>query len=178
MTEDIYRELQERLDHYSVGFPSTQSGIELDILKELFSPDDAAMFLSMTQKLETCEEVAERTGKTLSEVAAKLKDMTERGLLFRLKRGESVRYGAIPFVHGLFEFQVKDLGQNLAKMVDQYHEEGFSKSFEKIGGMFLRTVPVQKSSGIMWRHTMMRSLFSGERRPLRWRSAYAESRKK
>ncbi len=148
MTKDIYRELQERLDHYSIGFPSTQSGIELKILKELFSTDDAAIFLSMTQKLETCEQVAQRTGKTLSEVATRLADMSERGLLFRLKRGESVRYAAVPFVHGLFEFQVKDLGQDLAKMVEQYHKEGFSRTFEKIGGMFLRTVPVQKSINV------------------------------
>lgn len=145
MTKDIYRELQERLDHYSVGYPSTQSGIELKILKKLFSTDDAAMFLAMTQKLETSEQVARRTKRPLAEIAAKLEDMTERGLLFRLKRGGSARYGAIPFVHGLFEFQVKDLDPDLAKMVDQYHEEGFNRTFEKIGGMFLRTIPVQKS---------------------------------
>ena len=53
MTNDIYRRLQQRLDRYSIGFPATESGIELKILKKLFSPEDAAMFLSMTQKLET-----------------------------------------------------------------------------------------------------------------------------
>jgi len=30
-------------------------------------------------------------------------------------------------------------------MVDQYHKEEFSHNFHKIGGMFLRTVPVHKS---------------------------------
>lgn len=148
MANGIYRELQERLDHYSLGFPATESGIELKILKRLFSTDDAAMFLAMTQKLETPEQIAQRTGRPLAEVAAQLEDMTGRGLLFRLKRGESAKFGAIPFVHGLFEFQLKDLDQNFAEMVEQYHEEGFSRTFEKIGGMFLRTVPVQKSINI------------------------------
>ncbi len=145
MTSDIYRELQERLDYYSVGFPATESGIELKILKKLFSTSDAALFLEMTQKLETSEQIAHRTGRPLAEVAAQLEDMTQRGLLFRLKREESVKYGAIPFVHGLFEFQLEDLDRNFAEMVEQYHKEGFNKTFEKIGGMFLRTVPVQKA---------------------------------
>ena len=145
MTNDIYRRLQQRLDRYSIGFPATESGIELKILKKLFSPEDAAMFLSMTQKLETAGQIAQRTERPTAEVAAQLEDMTERGLLFRLKRGGAVKYGAIPFVHGLFEFQVKNLDRDLAEMMDQYHEEGFSRTFETIGGTFLRTVPVEKS---------------------------------
>ena len=52
MTEDIYRNLQKRLDTYSIGFPATDSGVEIKILKELFSPEDAEMFLGMTPKLE------------------------------------------------------------------------------------------------------------------------------
>ena len=51
MSENIYRQLQQRLDLYSMGFPATESGIELKILKYLFSEDDAKMFLSLTHKL-------------------------------------------------------------------------------------------------------------------------------
>jgi len=65
--------------------------------------------------------------------------------LFRVKKGEGTKYGATPFVHGLFEFQVKDLDKNLAELMDRYYEEGFSRAFEGSGGMFLRTVPVQES---------------------------------
>jgi hypothetical protein len=41
MSENIYRQLQQKLDFYSMGFPATESGIELKILKYLFSKDDA-----------------------------------------------------------------------------------------------------------------------------------------
>lgn len=41
MAELIFRELQERLDKYSLGFPATDSGVELEILRELFSEEDA-----------------------------------------------------------------------------------------------------------------------------------------
>ena len=48
MSTDVYRELQERLDTYSMGFPPTESGVEIKILKRLFSGEDAAMFLALT----------------------------------------------------------------------------------------------------------------------------------
>ena len=145
MSGDLYQEIRKKLDTYSLGFPATESGIELKILRKLFRKEDAELFLTMTQKLETAEQVAKRTGKPAEEIAARLEDMTERGLLFRLRRGESPRYAAIPFVHGLFEFQLKSLDRELAEMMEQYHKEGFADSFHKIGGMFLRTIPVQKS---------------------------------
>jgi len=145
MARDIYQELRKQLDMYSLGFPATESGIELKILKKLFNKDDAELFITMTQKIETVEEIAKRVDKPAEEIAARLEDMVERGLLFRSKRAEAPRYAAIPFVHGLYEFQLKSLDRELAKMVEQYHKDGFAKNFHNIGGMFLRTIPVRKS---------------------------------
>jgi len=81
----------------------------------------------------------------LQRVTEQLEAMTDKGLLFRLKKRQTSLYGAIPFVHGLFEFQVKDLGVHLAELFEQYYEESFKQAFENSGGMFLRTVPVQAS---------------------------------
>jgi len=145
MTDNIFRRLQERLDLFSMGFPATTSGIELKILRYLFSEDDAAMFLALSHSLETPESVAERLGQPLDEVATRLDDMAERGLLFRLKKETGSRYGTIPFVHGLFEFQVKDLKRDLAEMVEQYFEEGFDHAMQKGADYFLRPIPVHQS---------------------------------
>jgi Na+-translocating ferredoxin:NAD+ oxidoreductase subunit B len=145
MTEDIYRNLQQRLDQYSMGFPATESGIEIKILKSLFSEADAVMFLSLTPMLKTPEAVAARLDLPLDKVAAQLEDMARRGLLFRLEKKGSIRYGTIPFVHGLFEFQVKNLSRDLAEMVMQYENEGFDRAMQESGGYFLRTIPIQRS---------------------------------
>jgi electron transport complex protein RnfB len=55
MADDIFRKVQKRLDGYSLGFPATDSGIELEILRELFTEEDAGMFLNLTQRLEKPE---------------------------------------------------------------------------------------------------------------------------
>lgn len=142
---DVYRELQQRLDTYSVGFPATASGIEIRILKKLFHEDEARFFLNMSPMVETPESVAARIGVPADEAAARLEDMAARGLLFRLKKGDTVRYGAIPFVHGLIEFKVKDMDPELAGLFQQYYDEGFGRSFVKINGTFLRTIPIQQA---------------------------------
>lgn len=145
MTKDIYRRLQKRLDKYSMGFPATESGIEIKILKKMFNPEDAAMFLALTPMLETPEAVSQRLGEPEEKVAAHLADMTQRGLLFHLKKGDFVRYGAIPFVHGLYEFQVKRLDKDFAALVEKYFDSDFRHNMAQNAGGFLRTIPIQKS---------------------------------
>lgn len=145
MTNGIYRELQERLDKYSVGFPATASGIEITILKTMFTEEDAAFFLSLTPALESPEAVAERVCKPVEETADCLEDMAKRGLLFRKRTGDSVKYGAVPFVHGLFEFQVKRMDKKYAKQVEQYFNGEFSHSMAQNAEGFLRVVPIQQS---------------------------------
>ncbi|MBW2545159.1 MAG: 4Fe-4S dicluster domain-containing protein [Deltaproteobacteria bacterium] len=145
MTEDIFRALQKRLDKYSLGFPATDIRVELEILKKLFTEGDAAMFLELTPMLESPESIAPRVSRSAEDVAAQLEDMARRGLLFRLQRGDSVKYGAIPFVHGLFEFQVKRLDRDMAELVERYGQIDFKEAIIKNADSFLRTIPVERS---------------------------------
>ena len=145
MPQDIYRRLREQLDQYSLGFPATDSGVEISLLKAIFSQTDAEMFLALTPLLETHETVAGRVNRPVEEVGKILEDMAGRGLLFRLEKGGVVKYGAIPFVHGLLEFQVKRLDSEFSSLVDQYYDAGFKRNMAENAGGFLRTIPVRKS---------------------------------
>ena len=49
------------------------------------------------------DDIAARLGSPVDETSARLEDLAERGLLFRLVKGDTAKYGAIPFVHGLLE---------------------------------------------------------------------------
>ncbi|TAL35229.1 MAG: 4Fe-4S dicluster domain-containing protein [Spirochaetes bacterium] len=145
MAEDIFRELQQRLDLYSLGFPATKSNIEIKILKSLFDEKDARLFLEMSPRIEEPAAVAERTGRPADQVAAQLEDMAKRGLLFRVRKGESVKYGAIPFMHGLMEFQITRFNRELSEMLEEYFAQGFHGAIAATDGLFLRTIPVQRS---------------------------------
>ena len=146
--EDTYRQLQQKLDRYSMGFPATASGIEIKILRHLFTADDADMFLSMSHSLTSATDIASNMSRPETKVAAQLEDMTARGLLFRVKKGDTARYATIPFVHGLFEFQVKELDPDLARMVETYFDEAFDRTMMENAEFFLRTIPVNKSINV------------------------------
>jgi len=142
---DIYRQLQQQLDTYSLGFPSTESGIEISILKELFSQEDAELFTKLTPRLETPEVIAQRLESDAKNMTNQLEDMASRGLLFRLKNNDSVKYGAIPFMHGVMEFQIKRFHKDLALKVEQYFDEAFYDTIAESAELFIHPIPVNES---------------------------------
>jgi electron transport complex protein RnfB len=145
MAKEVYRKLQKQLDQYSVGFPATASGVEIRILEKLFTEEEAEIALHLSMALETPESVAERTKREPKAVATLLDRMADKGLLFRLRRGEAVKYGAIPFVLGIYEYQVKSMDGELAQMFEDYLQEGFQKNLTRLKPSILRTIPINRS---------------------------------
>lgn len=150
MSEEIYIKLRKQLDQYSLGFPETKSGVEIKILKKLFTEDEAVMYLDLTMQLETPESVAERTGRDPQKTADLLETMAQKGLIFRLRREGIVRYGAAPFVIGSYEYQLKNMDKEFAGLVETYMNEGFLDAAKDGVIMPLRTIPVNKSLDVSW----------------------------
>ena len=95
MAEDIYKQLRERLDQYSVGFGETESGVELKILEKLFTEDEVRICLDLTLELEPAREVAARTNQDPAKVEGVLQGMMKKGLVFPRfpkKEGEPFYY--------------------------------------------------------------------------------------
>ena len=65
---DIYEKLRERLDMFPQGFPKTESGVEMDILKHLYSPEEAEISLALRPYPESVQVLAERCGKDQDEL--------------------------------------------------------------------------------------------------------------
>jgi Na+-translocating ferredoxin:NAD+ oxidoreductase subunit B len=145
MEKDIYRRLQEQLDQYSIGFPATESGVEIKVLKAMFNEKEAALFTELTAELETPKAVAGRLKRSEEEITAELEAMARKGLLFRQRESDSVRYGAIPFIHGLLEFQINILEKDTIKLVGRYINEKLKYPMQALTGKFYRTIPVQQS---------------------------------
>ena len=48
MATDIYEKLAQHLDNLPAGYPRTESGVEIRILRRLFTPEDAELALHLT----------------------------------------------------------------------------------------------------------------------------------
>jgi len=146
MAKEVYRKLQEQLDQYSVGFPAVASGVEIRILEKLFTEEEAEIALHLSMVLETAESVAERTKREPKAMAALLDRMANKGLVFRWCRNDTVKYGAIPFVIGIYEFQVKSIDRELAQMVEGYLSEVLGKNMSRLKpSLLLRTIPINRA---------------------------------
>jgi NAD-dependent dihydropyrimidine dehydrogenase PreA subunit len=118
--EEVYKKLREFLDRLPAGFPATDSGVEMRIIRKLFSPEEAEMAMQLTLEPVTPTMIAKRIGMPESESAERLESMARKGLIFRTRSGDEVRYQAIQFIIGIYEFQLNTIDKELAEMVEEY----------------------------------------------------------
>ena len=149
MVDDVYRELQRHLDELPVGFPQTESGVEIRILKHLFTPEEAALATHLSLIPEPLSRihmrVVSKTGVSVHELETALDRMFRKGtVLMKSERGEKCYSNAMLIV-GMFELQVERLTKEFALDVQQYLDEAFGQELFRSKIPQLRTIPVRKS---------------------------------
>jgi Na+-translocating ferredoxin:NAD+ oxidoreductase subunit B len=145
MDTDLYRQLAQHLDRLPGGYPATESGVELRILRRLFSPQDAEMALHLTLLAEEARVIAHRLGIPVAEAQQRLEDMARRGLIYSIHHRERPpEYMAMQFVVGIWEFQVNRLNEGLVQDMDEYINTLFDADVWRRAPQ-LRTVPIAES---------------------------------
>lgn len=141
---DVHKRLAKHLDNLPAGFPPTETGVELRILKRLFTEQEAEIAQGLTMMLEPAAAIAERLGKDEAELAPILEDMSKKGLIARSTKGGETLFMAAQFVVGIWEYHVNDLDEALIKDVNEYIPY-LSKEMTRIKTQQLRVVPVSQS---------------------------------
>ncbi|EFK05798.1 conserved domain protein [delta proteobacterium NaphS2] len=119
--KDAYQALREHLDCLPAGFPATESGVEIRILKRLFTPEEATLAVHLRPKLEQVGIIAERAGMTEQEMSPLLQEMTRKGLIFSIETEQRPPvYMASQFVVGIWEYHVNDLDEEFVKDMQEY----------------------------------------------------------
>jgi electron transport complex protein RnfB len=143
---DVYRKLQQHLDRMPVGFPATESGVELRILRHLFTPAEAEIGLLLSALPETVGRIhtrARKTGLSVEELEQALDRLAAKGAI--LGRGGargSRRFSKAQLAVGMYEFQVDRLTKEFQQDVTQYFREGFGEAFHGPKTTQMRTIPV------------------------------------
>lgn len=148
MAKDIYEKLAEHLDNLPGGFPRTESGVELRILRRLFTPEDAKLAVHLTLIPEGTRVIARRAKIPVDAAARRLEEMFERRLILGIYRKDKPPlYMAEQFVVGFWEGQVNKLDRELIHDFEEYLPFYIEQN---IGARVpqLRTIPVGKSIGV------------------------------
>ena len=143
MHTDAYELLAQALDRLPNGFPRTKSGVELHILKRIFSPQETLITSNMTSTRETADVIACRANLREEEVEAKLKAMLKRGIIWGAKsRKDGLwKFRLAPYVVGFWESQLETLDHELAHLCEQYWLEGGAEGIMRYQPAIHRVVP-------------------------------------
>lgn len=141
---DVYEKLAEHLDRLPAGFPRTDTGVEIRILRRLFSPREAEIAQQLTLRPESPGRIARRIGCDEGELADQLPAMSRKGLIFRVRKGDAFRYMAAQFVIGIWEYHVNALDPDLIRDVNEYLPHFFKRENQAETPQ-LRTIPVSRA---------------------------------
>lgn len=143
MTQETYQRLARRLDALPNGFPASESGVELQLLAQLFTPEEASLAANMRLSREPADVIAKRAELDPELAEAHLKDMVRKGLI-RVGRGEGhLLFGLMPFVVGFYEEQLPRLDEELARLFEQYLQETKGGGITQAAPSVHRVIPVE-----------------------------------
>ncbi len=144
MSNDIYERLREFLDTLPTGFPVTPTGVEIRILKKLFTPEEAELTMKLKNEPEEVSLIAARIGMEKSELTAKLEEMVMKGLIFRVRDAGRTFYQSYQFMVGIYEFQLKNLDKEFCKLFEEYLPY-LGISLASLKTKQLRVIPVESA---------------------------------
>jgi electron transport complex protein RnfB len=146
---DPYRELQRHLDKMPVGYPPTKSGVEIRLLKRIFTPEQAAIATHLHYKHKSLDEIYDTAKEIIAskeELQSILDDAVSRGGIFRRKRDGRYQYALLPFIlWGMYEHQLKRLDQEFVEDSGEYLMGEFGLELATSTLPKMRVIPVDKS---------------------------------
>ena len=147
--EQLYVRLQQHLNDQTVGFPATRSGVEINILKHIFTPEEAAIACCLSYKYETLETIFSRAGSRVDspeDLAEILQGIQKKGGIESKNDNGRMLYCNAPLVVGMYEYQLNRLTPEFVKDFNEYtSDKKFGLSFLSTKLPQMRTIPISKS---------------------------------
>ncbi len=147
MSDDVYRKLAKVLDTLPNGFPSTESGAEIKLLKKIFAPDEAELFCDLKLSFETAQQIAERTGRTLEGLEEKLIRMAEQGQLMSVDLDGIRLFKMVPWAFGIYELQLPRLDREFVELNEEFMPV-YGKQFFGNPPQMMQTLPIEEELSV------------------------------
>ena len=148
MTDDIFRRLQKHLDNHPIPFPKTKSGSEINLLRSLFTEEEAKIGLHLSTLLERPLKIHKRIKDkklTVKILEKMLYRMFKKGLIRGVKDRKipgRFLYSKMPIAIGIFEAQVDQITQEVAENFYDYEKEGLADALIGNKTNQMRTIPL------------------------------------
>jgi Pyruvate/2-oxoacid:ferredoxin oxidoreductase delta subunit len=147
--DQIYIKLQKHLNSQPVGFPATRTGVEIKILKHIFTPEEAEIVTFLSYKFEPLKTIfgkVEHLVESPEELENILDPIQKKGGIESKIKNGTKHYCCAPLVVGMYEFQLGRLTPEFIKDFNEYtSDKKFGIEFLSTELPQMRTIPVSKS---------------------------------
>jgi len=109
--KEIYRKLGDKVDNLS--FRVNKSQPLYNILKELYTPEEAGLIVKMPYFPSSADQIEKVTGTEKAGLMSLLESLCSKGLVMDFWTGDKFYYIPSPMVVGIFEFTMMRTGDNL-----------------------------------------------------------------
>jgi Pyruvate/2-oxoacid:ferredoxin oxidoreductase delta subunit len=132
-----------------VGFPPTKSGVEINLLRSIFTPEQAAVSKYLHYKHKNLDEIFDLANElvdTKEDLKRILDETVSNGGIFRRKRNGEDQYALMPFLlWGMYEHQLKRLNQEFLEDCGEYMMGDFGLEMATSTLPKMRVIPVEQS---------------------------------
>ena len=143
MSDEVYAQLAKVLDTLPSGFPATENGIEIKILKKIFTPEEADLFCDLRLTLETAEQIAKRTDRPIEGLGEMLTSMWEQGEIWAEESGGVRSFKMAPWIIGIWEFQINRMDREFAEMCKEYSKY-FVPQYLGFSPQVMQVIPIER----------------------------------
>lgn len=146
---DVYEQLRAKLAAHPMGAPDHPAILE--ILRILFTPEEAAVALHLPFKPARDLDIAQKSGLPVDDIVTHCEAMADKGVVYAYEAKGRHFYMLFPTAPGLFEFPIMKHGrldlpfERLGELWHEYYQEGWGA--EMTGGVthMSRVIPVRET---------------------------------
>jgi NAD-dependent dihydropyrimidine dehydrogenase PreA subunit len=138
------------LNNLPNGFPRTEAGYEIEILKRIFTEPEAAVASTLSIDYESAQTIAERSNSDTENTQQILDGMVKKGAIWVTSVKDKTRYRLAPFIVGSYEAQLYNMDHSFAHLVEDYFQAGGVEGIMKPLPGLHRVVPAQGAVKTEW----------------------------
>ena len=146
---DTYRQLQQHLHTMPVGYPATKTGVEINLLKSIFTPEQARIATHLDYKHKSIDQIFETAKvevRSKNELKRILDETVSNGGISRRNRDGEQQYAVLPFLMwGMYEHQLKRMDQKFLDDSGEYIMGEFGLEFATNRLPKMRVIPIEES---------------------------------
>ena len=94
-------------------------GVELEILKRIFTPEEAEIACRLGREMESYIDISDKIGLDPEIAKEKLSSMTKKTMLLTTVKDETPHYRLAPWIIGIYEAQLRSMDHEFAHLVDK-----------------------------------------------------------